>query len=59
MNKVKVKIDQLSVAWDRDYGIDHRIGWSVHIDGICYVQFERHLVIALLKAFWKKRQISD
>lgn len=29
----------LRLDWDRDYGMDKRTGWSVHLNGVCVVQF--------------------
>lgn len=42
------------VWWDRDYGIDHRRGWSVTINGVVYVEFSRSLIVALVKAWWRR-----
>jgi hypothetical protein len=40
-----------SLHYDCDYGMLHRKGWSVVIDGSYVVQFERRLIVALWKAF--------
>lgn len=40
------------IEYDSDYGIDHRSGWSVIWDGSYIVQLEKHLIVALWKA-WK------
>jgi hypothetical protein len=41
----------LQIDYDTDYGIDHRSGWSVHINGICYVELVPHLLPALWVAW--------
>jgi hypothetical protein len=38
------------VDYARKYGIDKRSGWSVFFDGAVAVQFEKHLLVALIKA---------
>ena len=38
-----------SVAWDGNYGIDRRSGWSVTIDGIVVVELEPSLLGAAMK----------
>ncbi len=40
----------LSIKWDDDYGIDHRQGWGVSMNGRSVCQFEPSLVSALAKA---------
>jgi hypothetical protein len=37
--------------YDKNYGIYKRKGWSIAIDGHFYVEFERFLIVALVKAF--------
>lgn len=37
--------------WDCDYGCERRKGWSVVWDGSVAVEFERFMIVALLKAW--------
>lgn len=39
---------KFAIHFDRDYGIDRRTGWSIAIDGSFVVQFEKHLLVALI-----------
>lgn len=50
MNNLKIQINRHCLAFDRDYGIDRRTGWSVAVDGSYIVQFESWLVVAIWKA---------
>ncbi len=43
----------LRLDYDRDYGIDHRRGWSVAIDGSYYVQFWPEPITAVIVALWR------
>jgi len=56
--KNRGRIPDLRVDYDNDYGIDHQSGWSVTVEGSVLVQFEKHLLVALVKAAWKHRQIK-
>jgi len=51
MKHFAVEFSTLEVNYRSDYGIDRRSGWSVAYDGSVLVQFERWLVIALIKAW--------
>ena len=42
-----VEIGRLAIQHDRDYGIDHRRGWSICWDGHYIVELERYLCVAL------------
>lgn len=48
---------QISVCWDRDYGINDRTGWTVVVDGIVEVELEPSLFRALYLGFiaWRHR----
>ena len=46
-----------SLQFDRNYGIDKRTGWTIHHRGICEVELEKSLVIALTK--WGCRRIRN
>lgn len=52
-------MNSLKVEYDSDYGIDHRSGWSVTIDGCVYLQFRKLVVIALAAAFFKRRRLRE
>lgn len=42
----------LEIGWDREYGCDKKSGWTIFVDGSCLVQFERWLLVALIKTWW-------
>ena len=42
-------MENLSVTFDRDYGIDNRTGWTICINGSVIVELERRLIIAVIK----------
>lgn len=49
-------IDQFSLTYDTNYGIDHRTGWSVCLNGSYQAQVEPWLVVAIwkaLKGWWR------
>lgn len=50
---------KLLIEFDRKYGYDKRIGWSIAIDGSFYAKFERYLIIAVLKTFYSYWFIWD
>lgn len=54
----RLKMQQFSLSFDVDYGIDKRIGWSVTIDGINLVSFEampaRAICLAALRCMEAK-----
>ncbi len=35
--------------WDTNYGMDHRWGWTIVVDGIVMVELEHNLI----KAVWR------
>ncbi len=43
-------IEQFKLEYDKNYGYFNRTGWSVVINGIFYVELEKYLFIALIKA---------
>lgn len=47
---MKLKLKHITIDYDTNYGIDKRTGWSIAVDGSYILQFERFLLIALLKA---------
>lgn len=56
-------VTSLRLDYDTNYGIDNRRGWSVHVNGICYVEFWREPITAILRAItlhlyygWDMRQ---
>lgn len=51
--------ESLRVEWDGDYGCEHRSGWSVAVDGAFLVQLERFLLVAILKAWWRRARNWD
>jgi len=51
-------IQSFRVEWDRNYGIDHRSGWSVAINGIVYVEFHRNPIAALWRA-WRSYRAAQ
>ena len=48
---MKIEMKRLSLACDRDYGIDNRTGWTICEDGCVIVELERRLIIAIIKLF--------
>ena len=48
----------LKIDWWRKYP-GGGTGWSVEIDGIWVVTFERWLIVALWKSFWAYRKQND
>jgi hypothetical protein len=50
---------RLRIDYDRDYGIDRQTGWSVAINGVYLVQYERCLLVALSKAYLRHWSISE
>lgn len=54
-----MKTFSFEIEYDEDYGIDHRNGWSICIDGSYAVQLEPSLPRAIVKALrswmrWEK-----
>jgi hypothetical protein len=49
---------QMTMEFDHEYGEQQRTGWSISLDGHYVVQFERFLLVALLKAFWAQLTIT-
>ena len=49
----------LAFAWDENYGSEKRTGWSVGCDGIYLSQLEPWLVVALVKALWRRATLWD
>ena len=49
--RFSIELNQRSFGlhYDKDYGIDKRSGWSVVVNGVVCVQFEKRLVKALVK----------
>lgn len=45
---------QFSLDYDADYGVDHRTGWSVVIDGIVWSSFQAGPIRALWLAVWRR-----
>lgn len=43
-----------SLQYDINYGIDKRCGWSISYHGVSEIEFEKHLLIALIKFFIKR-----
>ena len=43
---------RIRIEKDIDFGIDKKSGWSVAIDGSYLVQFDKWIIIALVKALW-------
>ena len=51
--KVNIKmINNFSLQFDKDYGINKRTGWSICINGSFMSQLEKYLVVAIWKAFY-------
>ena len=50
--KLRVSLNSRSLAldFDRDYGIDHRTGWSIAVNGHYAVELEPHLIVAFFKS---------
>jgi hypothetical protein len=41
---------------DKDYGCDHRKGWSISENGHYFVELEKMLFVAIIKYFIKRIQ---
>jgi hypothetical protein len=52
------KASRLRVDFDRDYGCEHKTGWSVALDGSYVVELEPRLWRALWKA-WRYTHKSN
>jgi len=48
-------INALRIDFDTDYGIDHRKGWTIIVNGMVIVQFRRTLIGALFVT-WRRWQ---
>ena len=48
-------MESFALQWDKDYGVHHRKGWSVCIDGCFVSELEPWLFVALWKGFWTWR----
>ena len=59
MKRFEIAYDRVKIQYDQDYGIDHRKGWSIAIDGSYYVQFEKRLLVALFKAIYSYFELRD
>ena len=46
-------IEYFSVDWHKDFGIDHRKGWSVSVNGSYFAELEKFLIVALIKAIYR------
>ncbi len=44
-------MDKFSLTYDKDYGIEHRRGWTICVNGSTVVELERFLLVAFFKAF--------
>ena len=42
-------MEKFSLAYDKNYGIDNRTGWTTCIDGIVAVELNKGLLRTLLK----------
>jgi len=49
--------ESFALEWDRDYGIGHRRGWTVKWNGSVLAELEPFLVVALWKAWRRRRAI--
>lgn len=47
------------LAWDKDYGIDKRAGWSITVNGHVLVILERWLIVAACKALWRWSRLEE
>ena len=48
----RFQINKLRVDFDRDYGVDHKTGWSIAWDGRFLIQLEKHLIVAIIKVIF-------
>ena len=49
MKHLRLQVNQSGIDYDYEYGIDKRTGWSVFVDGSYIIQFERFLIVAVIK----------
>jgi hypothetical protein len=47
---MRIDVGRLSLQYNKDYGVDHRYGWSIAWVGHFLVDLERFLVVAIWKA---------
>lgn len=45
-------MNSLRIEWDKDYGCNHRTGWSVSVNGSFLAELERFLFVAIVKAVY-------
>jgi hypothetical protein len=50
-----IGVDCFRLDYDTNYGAVHRSGWSVHVDGVVYIEFARWPLVAIVVALWKWR----
>lgn len=56
MKNIKLRLRNVEIDYDNNYGVFGLTGWSVAVNG-CYVaELERFLVVALWKAYFKWRR---
>jgi hypothetical protein len=54
-----MKIKNFSIEYDTDYGIDHRFGWTISVNGWILSQLEPNLIVALFKAYRSWRDFEE
>ena len=42
----------IKLEFDRDYGCNERTGWSIIVNGSFCAELEKHLIVAIIKAFY-------
>jgi len=47
------------IEWDKKYGPNCRNGWSITFDGSTVVQFQRWLIVAFVKTWWRVATTFD
>lgn len=51
---MKFQLHKLAIEHDRNYGCEHRTGWSIVWNGHYLVQLEPWLIVAIWKAIRNK-----
>ena len=47
----RLKLMNIGLEWDNDYGCHHRTGWTITIYGIICADLEKYFLVAIYKAF--------
>ena len=54
MNRFRLRTDNFMLNFDRDYGVNHKTGWSIGDEYGCIFHFEKSLILCVLKYVFYK-----